>query len=83
MLTQLWRDPFPGMKNAAIAFTIFCVCEWGWKKMTALQRIEKPKPMNVYDHAIVAKEHGHGHAGHLESLSKMPTNAGGSGHGHH
>jgi len=37
-ISGLWREPFPGMKKAAIAFSIFCLAEYAWKEATKLQR---------------------------------------------
>jgi len=59
LLTQLWRDPFPGMRTGAILFAGFCFVEWGWAKMTKEQRVIKTPKIQQFK---------------TNSIDAMPTN---------
>ena len=55
MLSGLWREPFPGMKYAAIAFTFYCVGEWAWKKTKKLSHA----PRTPVNYKFKEAEHAH------------------------
>eukprot|EP00518_Triparma_eleuthera_P001951 CAMPEP_0182457924 /NCGR_PEP_ID=MMETSP1319-20130603/3387_1 /TAXON_ID=172717 /ORGANISM="Bolidomonas pacifica, Strain RCC208" /LENGTH=76 /DNA_ID=CAMNT_0024656495 /DNA_START=134 /DNA_END=364 /DNA_ORIENTATION=+ len=50
LISGLWKDPFPGLRPAAIAFAAFCVFDWGWTNMTKLQYGPKQPKQIEYHH---------------------------------
>ena len=38
LISGLWKDPFPGLRPAAIAFAAFCVFDWVREEKERIRR---------------------------------------------